>query len=78
MMNYKTVNTHQVINVGNGFAEIGADVVEATTNQTIKSNIGLSKAKALVRHLNMGGGFDGFTPAFFLSVIPPVQFSPGE
>lgn len=42
------------------------DVVETTTNQVIKTDMTQSEAKALVRHLNMGGGFDGNTPAFFL------------
>ena len=78
MMNYKIVNTGEMIDVGNGFGEPAADVVEATTNQTIKSNIGSSKAKTLCRHLNMGGGFDGFTPAFFLAQIPVIKFGDNE
>jgi hypothetical protein len=67
MVNYKIVNTRNVINLGGGFAEVGASIIETKTGQTIKHNIGLSKAKTLVRHLNFGGGFDGFTPAFFLA-----------
>lgn len=78
MMNYKIENTGRIIDVGNGFGEPSADVVETTTNQTIKSDIGLSKAKALARYLNMGGGFDGFTPAFFLANVPPVIFTETE
>lgn len=78
MMNYKIVNTGKVADVGGGFGEPSADVVETTTNQTIKSDIGLSKAKTLARYLNMGGGFDGFTPAFFLAQIPPVIFTEAE
>lgn len=42
------------------------EVIETTTNQTIKSNLVHSEAKALCRHLNFGGGFDGRTPAFFI------------
>jgi hypothetical protein len=42
------------------------EVVEANTNQIIRSNLTQGEAKALCRHLNFGGGFDGFTPAFFL------------
>lgn len=78
MMNYKIENTGRMIDVGNGFGEPGAHVVETTTNQTIKSDIGLSKAKALARHLNMGGGFDGFTPAFFLAQVPLVTIEDSE
>ncbi len=42
------------------------EVTETNTNQTIKSNMTHGEAKALCRHLNFGGGFDGFTPAFFI------------
>lgn len=70
MMNYKVENTGRMIDVGNGFAMSCADVVETTTNQTIKSNISSTEAKALARHLNLGGGFDGKTPAFFLEAFP--------
>ena len=44
------------------------DVLEETTNQVIKSFPGdkFSEARAFMRHLNLGGGFDGFSPTFFL------------
>ena len=44
------------------------DVFEETTNQVIKSFPGdqFSEARAFMRHLNLGGGFDGFSPTFFL------------
>ena len=47
------------------------DVLEETTSQVIKSFPGdkFSEARALMRHLNLGGGFDGFTPTFFLKSI---------
>jgi len=47
------------------------DVLEETTNQVIKSFPGnkFSEARAFMRHLNLGGGFDGFTPTFFLKKI---------
>jgi hypothetical protein len=45
------------------------EVVETNTGQTIKSNLTQAVAKALCRHLNFGGGFDGLTPAFFLEKI---------
>ena len=67
MVNYKIVNTGQLICVGSGFAEMGGDILETKTNQIVKSGIRMSKAKEMVRHLNFGGGFDGQTPAFFLA-----------
>jgi hypothetical protein len=44
------------------------DVLETTTDQVIKSFPGdkFSEARAFMRHLNLGGGFDGFSPTFFL------------
>jgi hypothetical protein len=33
----------------------------------------MRKAKDLVRHLNFGGGFDGFTPAFFLAKREKIE-----
>lgn len=47
------------------------DVLEETTNQVIKSFPGdkFLEARAFMRHLNLGGGFDGFTPNFFLKSV---------
>ena len=44
------------------------DVVEETTGQVIKSFTGdkFLEARNFMRHLNLGGGFDGFTPSFVL------------
>lgn len=42
------------------------EVVESNTDQIIKSNLTHGEAKAFCRHLNFGGGFDGWTPIFFL------------
>lgn len=44
-------------------------VVETLTNQVIKSFYSREKAKKLLRHLNLGGGFDGWTPTFFMKKI---------
>ena len=43
------------------------DVLEETTNQVIKSFPGneFLEARMFMRHLNLGGGFDGFSPTFF-------------
>lgn len=65
MVNYKIVNTGQLICVGNGYVEQGGDILETKTDQIIKSGVRMSIAKTMVRHLNFGGGFDGQTPAFF-------------
>lgn len=47
------------------------DVLEETTSQVIKSFPGdkFSEARAFMRHLNLGGGFDGWTPSFLLKKI---------
>lgn len=47
------------------------DVLEETTGQVIKSFAGdrFSEAKSFMRHLNLGGGFDGWTPSFLLKKI---------
>lgn len=56
-MNYKIVKT-------DGIEEY--TVVETYTDQNIKKFDTHKAARALMRHLNMGGGFDGNTPPFFL------------
>lgn len=70
MVNYKMQPTGQLVDVGGGYSIAGADVVETKTNQIIASGIAMPEAKAMARHLNFGGGFDGETPAFFLKKIP--------
>ena len=68
MMNYSYV-THS----DNGdLSHVAASVKENNTDSWIAVNIPLIEAKKLVRHLNLGGGFDGFTPAFFLNKISPT------
>lgn len=43
------------------------DIVETSTDQVIKSFPGdkFLEARSFMRHLNLGGGFDGWTPTFF-------------
>lgn len=67
MVNYKMQPTGQLVDVGGGFSIAGADVIEVKTGLVIASNIPMPEAKTMARHLNMGGGFDGSTPAFFLN-----------
>ena len=47
------------------------DILEETTSQVIKSFPGdrFAEARAFMRHLNLGGGFDGWTPTFLLKKI---------
>jgi len=52
--------------VKSGYVHSTYEVVEVGTRQIIKSDITKEEAKTLCRHLNFGGGFDGWTPAFFL------------
>jgi len=59
-MNYKTIP---------GIAHM-YDILETKTNQIIATKPEHNdEAKKLCRHLNMGGGFDSWTPAFFLENI---------
>lgn len=41
-------------------------IVETNTMNVIKTNMEHLDAKMMCRHLNFGGGFDGWTPIFFL------------
>jgi hypothetical protein len=41
-------------------------IIEKATNQYIKIFDDKEKARKLLRQLNFGGGFDGWTPKFFL------------
>ncbi len=41
-------------------------VVEQPSKQIIKAFSAIKEAKAFMRHLNMGGGFDGWTPPFIV------------
>jgi hypothetical protein len=45
------------------------EVFETTTNQLIGAFPTQKEAKDLLRHLNLGGGFDGWTPTFILKTI---------
>lgn len=48
---------------------IDNDVVETQTGYIISSHSTKDQAKVVCRHLNFGGGFDGYTPQFFLQKI---------
>ena len=58
-------------NLVEGKDKLNYDVLEETTNQIIKSFPGdkFLEARELMRHLNLGGGFDAYTPTFFLKNV---------
>ena len=58
-----------------GYVHSTYEVVETGTRQIIKTGMRKEEAKSMTRHLNMGGGFDGWTPSFFLAQIPYPIFS---
>lgn len=43
------------------------DIFEIPTEIMIKQNLSNDVANKLCRNLNLGGGFDGFTPDFFMN-----------
>ena len=66
MVNYKVTNyTAKLISPAIHLA----DVVEVPTGLTIRSQVSVDQARELCRHLNFGGGFDGYTPPFFLQKL---------
>ena len=67
MVNYKITNENGWTLRGDGYVELGGDILETKTNQIVLKGLGMRKAKEMVRHLNFGGGFDGHTPEFFLA-----------
>ena len=58
-MNYKTIQT----------TSQKYNVIETTTNQIVKVFTLQKEAKEFMRHLNLGGGFDGWTPSFLLKNV---------
>jgi len=57
-MNYK-------MKVDNGVHQ----VLETSTEQIIKTFDNKDSCRKFMRRLNLGSGFDGFTPSFFLKKI---------
>lgn len=48
------------------YIKVNDNIIETKTSNTIYSG---HDCKKLYRHLNGGGGFNGFTPDFFLNRI---------
>ena len=55
MINYKIIEENSEF-----------QVYESQTNQLICSSPNRTLAKEKVKHFNLGGGFDGWTPSFIL------------
>jgi len=47
------------------------DILETATDQVVNSFPGdkFLEARQCMRHLNLGGGFDGWTPTFFMKKV---------
>lgn len=69
MVNYRVekdnILTQVITTMSEGGAE-GFSVIENVNGHIIKSGLSKAGARALCRSLNFGGGFDGWTPQFFL------------
>jgi D-alanyl-D-alanine dipeptidase len=44
-------------------------LVETKTENEVVKNCDMTILRNMKRHLNMGGGFDGFTPSFFFNDV---------
>lgn len=44
-------------------------IYEIATEQVIKTFTDRSEARKFLRHVNLGGGFNGWTPTFFMRPI---------
>ena len=51
--------------------ENGVSVIETATEQVIKKFDNLDSARKFMRHLNLGGAFDGWSPSFVLKSMTP-------
>lgn len=49
------------------------DIVEKDNNLIVKTTSDESEARKLCRSLNLGAGFNGFTPSFFCYSYPKVS-----
>jgi hypothetical protein len=67
-MNYKTVEALMWPETSEKNCPI-YKVLETATNQIIERFKTQKDAKDFMRHLNLGGGFDGFTPTFMLKKV---------
>lgn len=54
-MNYKIISTSELY-----------QILETATDQVIESFPTKEEARKMLRHFNLGGGFDGYTPTFMV------------
>jgi hypothetical protein len=47
-------------------------IYEIATEQVIKTFRDKTEARAFLRHLNLGGGFNGWTPTFFMRPLENI------
>lgn len=47
----------------------GVSVIETATEQVIKKFDNIESARKFMRHLNLGGAFDGWSPSFILKSV---------
>lgn len=64
MVNYTVVKTDSAF-----------DVVENQTGHVVSTSANAAHAKSTCRHLNFGGGFDGWTPGFFNENVKGLTYS---
>ena len=64
MVNYKVQKSNDMY-----------EVLETETGNVIEDGLTSNQAKDLCRHLNFGGGFDGWTPGFFNEKIKGLVYS---
>jgi hypothetical protein len=67
-MNYKLIDSEEML-IEDEYMHRTWDVVEIPTGISIKTSLKKEEARAMLRHLNMGGAFDGFTPHFFCETL---------
>lgn len=51
------------------------NIVESQTGYTVIKDLDFDKARDMARHLNLGGGFGGWTPLFFLTKFEPIDYT---
>jgi hypothetical protein len=61
-MNYKIIDSKDIPTC--------FDVVETATNVIVKTFPLYQDARKFLRHLNLGGAFDGWTPMFMVKKFP--------
>lgn len=67
-MNYKLVDSENML-IEDEHMYRTWDLVEIPTGLSIKSSLKKEEARTMLRHLNMGGAFNGFTPYFFCQTL---------